>query len=404
MKNLKSISLLLLGIAMLVPMIGVPAACVSVAVGAFAKNSFDNMNLAMLEITPSDLTWNGKEIMSINEAIFETVFSKPDIHAFHSITPGIVAKQQIAYLGLLGLVGASGAVCNPTPDTNNITMSQKFWDPKNITVRFEDCWKDLEQVFFVWSKKVGIKAKDLTNTDYLTFITDRLKDAIEEAKLRFVWFGDTAAAHYSDSPQGVIKNGILLKYWNAIDGLWKQIYAITAATATSNVAITLNAGASYTLQQFTTTDTTNRTAHGILQEMLDQADYRLKDAEDKFFLVTWSIYNQYKKELKSYSAVEASYELVQNGQKMLMFDGVQVIPFTFWDRMIKAYLDNGTKLYQPHRAVLSTKSNLQIGVESEDAFGSMNVFYADYQSLNVSEALWKMDAKVVEDYMLVSAY
>lgn len=389
----------------LIPFVGgvLPAIATTLSV-SLASSLFNGLGIVALVINPSDLSWHGKEIMSINEAIFESVFVNPNINDFHTIVPGIQAKQQIAYLGLLGLVGKSGAACNPEADTNTIPMSEKFWLPADIVVRFEDCWKDLKQVFFVWSKKMGIKAADLTNTDYLNFVQDRLTTGVEEAKIRFTWFGDTAAANFSGSPAGIITDGTSTSYFDAIDGIWKQIFDVVTGTPARLVAIARNANAAYSTQEFATADTTNKVAHAILQGMIDAADFRLKDRDDKMFIVTWSIYNQYKKELKNYSAVESSYELVQDGKKVLMFDGVPVVPFSFWDRTIRTYHDNGTKWYRPHRAVLTTKANLQIGVESESAFGEIGVFYAPFQKLNVSEALWKMDAKLVEDYMFVTAY
>lgn len=360
---------------------------------------------AFLTIDPTDLTWNGKEIRDLNEAIFEQVFVDRPVTDFHTIFTDVKAKQQIAYLGLLGLVGKSGAGCDPSADSGSITMTEKFWDPKDIAVRFEECWKDLKEVFFVWGKNAGIKATDLTSTDYLNFVEFRLADAVEKAKLRITWFGDTDAANYDDSPAGIIKNGTDLAYFNAIDGLWKQIYAIVATTAARKTAISPNAGGNtYANQIFNATDLTNKIAHTTFQAMIDNADERLRDVENKIILCTWSMYNQYKKELKAYSAVESSYRLVQDGSRVLQYDGIDVIPFNFWDRTIKAYLDNGTKYYQPHRALMTTKENLGIATESATAFGEIAVFYDPKSRKNITESLWKMDAKIVEDYMIQVAY
>ena len=47
-------------------------------------------------INPADLTFNGEEIKQLSEAVFESVFNKPDANVFHTFMHGIKAKKQIA--------------------------------------------------------------------------------------------------------------------------------------------------------------------------------------------------------------------------------------------------------------------------------------------------------------------
>lgn len=356
-------------------------------------------------LNPAQLTWNGKEVMALNEAIFESVFVNPAITDFHTIVTGIVAKQQIAYLGLLGLVGKKGQGCDPTSDTATATMTEKFWMPESIQMRLEECWTTYNASFFVWAQNKGVKRADLTNTDVMAFIEERATFALDEAKLRHAWFGDTDAATTVDSPAGIITAGTDLDFFNAIDGFWKQIYAIVAATpAVKAATIAKNAGVSFTAQAFTATDVTNKVIMANMQDVLDNADVRLTDREDKVFIVTKSVYDQYKRELKSYTAVNESYMYNIDGIPTLMFDGVPVRKFSFMDRTIRAYQSNGTTWYQPHRIVLTTKANMQIGVEDEAALSTLDVFYDKRTKNNFIDSAFLMDAKVVENYMISVAY
>lgn len=361
---------------------------------------------AMLSVlNPATITWNGKEVMSLSEAIYTSTFVNPVITDFHTIIPGIVAKQQIAFLGLLGLVGRSGGGCSPTSDTPTAPMTEKFWEPAPITMRIEECYTTYNASFFVWAQNKGVKRADLTNTDVFNFIEERAMTGLEEAKLRHAWFGDVDAAHYSDSPAGIITNSTDLTFFNAIDGFWKQIYGIVASDPIRKAAtITKNAAATYALQKFDATDVTNRVVMSYFRSCLNDADERLSDREDKVFIVTKSVYDQYKSELGSYTAIEASYQLNIDGVKELMFDGVPIRKFSFQDRTIRAYQNNGTKYYQPHRIVLTTKINLQIGVESEEALNQLEIFYFQKDKTNIMDAEWLMDAKVIEDYMISVAY
>ncbi len=386
-----------------------PQAYVAISILSFAGLAF----LALITpkgvfnavLNPAQITWNGKEVMGMNEAVFEAVFVNPSITDFHTLETGIVAKQQIAFMGLLGLVGKSGGGCSPEADTATAPLSEKFWLPAEISMRLEECYTTYEASFFVWAQNMGIKRADLTNTDLMAFIEDRAKTALQEAHLRHAWFGDVDAANYNSSPAGLITNGTDVSFFNAIDGFWKQIYDIVAADSTRKSAtITKNSGATKLLQKFDTTDTTNKVVMGYLSACRTDADTRLSDRDDTIFIVTKSVYDQYLRELKSYTNIEQSFQINMDGKKELMFDGVPVRKFSFWDRTIAAYFDNGTVTYQPHRIVYTVKNNLKIGVENDSAMNELDTFYDKKTKLNIMDALFKMDAKVFEDYLLQVAY
>lgn len=356
-------------------------------------------------INPAQLTFNGKEVMEMSETIMESVYQNPDLNSLHLFVEDIVAKQQIAFLGLLQKITKADPGCNGSAGSSSIPLSEKFWEPTPVKFWLSECATNLEATFWTWGLQKGIKRKDLTGTDFAEFIMERIDTALVEDVLRIAWFNDTDAANYNSSPAGVITNGVDLADYTMIDGFWKKLFAIGTADATKVISISKNAGNSYANQKFTATDVTNKTVHGILQDMLDNADTRLteQDANTQFY-VTKSIYNQYKRELKSYSAIEASFQMVQNGQKVLTFDGVPVVPISFWDRTIKADFDNGTKTYLPHRAVLSVKENLPIGVDGSDTMKTISNFYLPKEETNNWKGGYKIDVQVLQDYLVMMAY
>lgn len=385
----------------------------ALALVAFPMLSVASITLALVTpsgvalgvLNPASIAWNGKEVQAMNEAIFEPIFVNPPINDFCTILPGIVAKQQIAYLGLLSMVGRSGSGCNPESDSPTAPLTEKFWMPSPVTSRIEECYTTYNASFFVWAQNKGVKRADLTNTDVFNFITERFTVALDEAKLRHAWFGDTDAANYNSSPAGKVKNGVSLDLVNAIDGFWKQVFDIVGTTPEiKTAAITKNTGGTYALQKFDGTDTTNKVVMGYLQSCINDADTRLSDSPDAFFIVTKTVYDQYLKELKSFSNTEAAFQLNKDGVKELTYDGIPVRKFSFLDRTIKAIFDNGTVTYLPHRILFTTKANLQIGVESEEAFGSMDSFYYQKGKTNIMDSEWLMDAKVIQDFLLTTCY
>lgn len=358
--------------------------------------------MALIDVT--DLTFNGEEIKAVSEAVFESAFAKPELTKFHSVVNGIVAKKQIAILGRLnGLVGKGTGSCDPSSATNAIVNTEKFWEPAMVSDRFESCWSDLKETFFLYGTKKGIEKYDLTGTDFLNFVEELVSDAIQEAIYRIAWFGDTTAENVVDG--GVITDGTDLAYFNKIDGFWKQIFAIVAgdsARKTTDLA-SRNGQSTFALQAFTATDTTNKVVSNALQNMRFGADYRLREKANLVYVVTQSVADQYERELLAYN-VAFTTERLENGITLLKSGGIEVYSFNLWDRIIRTYYSDGTKYYLPHRAVLVTPENLQVGTEEVTAMSGMDVFNDKKSKKNFIDFAFNIDAKVVLDYEIQVAY
>jgi hypothetical protein len=356
-------------------------------------------------ITAADLTWNGEEVKALSEAIYEGVFPKPEITKFHTIVSGIKAKKQIVLLGALGLVGLKQTGCSITPNSGGITMSEKFWNPEYVGDRFQQCWTDLKESFFIWGLKNGKDKANLDKTDFSNFFSERLEDAMAEMIYRIAWFNDTDASLASDSPAGTVTAGTTIGYFNIIDGFWKQLFAIvTADSARKTTALSSRNGqATFALQAFTADDTTNKVAETCFQNLKYEADFRLREEPGLIIVATQSVVDQYAKELRSRN-IDASFTRIEGGYTSLEFEGIEIIGISLWDRMIRTYFSNGTKYYLPHRAVLTTKENLQIGVEEVGNLSELDPFYDQTTKLFNVDFGFNIDAKVIEDYKVQVAY
>lgn len=352
-------------------------------------------------LNPTDLTFNGREAQSLSDAIFKKSFYKPSLTEFHQIVEGIKAKQQIVFLGLMGLTGKKKTGCQTPEGTGTIPNSEKFWDPVIIAEKFGECWDTIKETFFVWGTKNGISRDDLTDTDFANFLQDRMSDSLLEAIFRVSWFGDKAA---DEAPTGHLTAGTDLDYFNPVDGFWKQLFAIAPNTSSARrVEIARNAQSSYTAQAFTNTDTQNMVATNILAAMKYNADYRLRDQQNLVYIATQSLTDQYVKELRS-QQLDASFTRIESGYQAVMFEGIPVIPVNFFDRYIAEYFDNGTKLYNPHRAVLTTTDNLAIGVESIGNLTELDAWFSRDDRKYYVEFSVNLDAKVLEDELVQVAY
>ena len=354
-------------------------------------------------INPADLTFNGEEIKQLSEAVFESVFNKPDANVFHTFTPGIKAKKQIALLGRIeGLTGKGDGSCNPVSNDNTIGMSEKFWDPSTVSNRLTECWDNLKESFFIYGTRCGIAQTDLTSTDFWMFLQERMTDTLIEEVYRIAWFSDTAAAVV---PGGNLTAGTDPDYFNKLDGFWKQLFAIVTADADRRTLgiDSRNGQGTFATQEFDATDTANRVVTNTLQNMRYGSDFRLRGKEGLQYIVTQSVADQYERELTD-ANISFTTERLENGMTMLRSGGIEVIGFQFWDRIIRTYESDGTVWYLPHRALLTVKTNTQIGTCEVANLSEMDSIYDPVTKLNHLDTQYDIDAKIIEDYLVQLAY
>jgi hypothetical protein len=350
----------------------------------------------------STVSFNGKEVMSLREAFYQAVFQNPTIDQFHTVVNGIKANQQMLFLGQYGLTGKKITSCDTTPSTTSIPTAEKFWQPQYIGDRIEECYTDLLSTFFVWGLKNGVQKPDLTNTDFALFLEERFSLAAYETALRLAWLGNTAADIVTNG--GYLANSVDKGYFNVLNGFWQQALTVAAGDASKHIAVANNAGASYSAQAFTAADTTNKVVTTMFEDMIYGADLRLRGAKDKIIIATQSVVDQYARERKAASNIELAYERTESGIDTFKIDGIEVIPFQFLDRHIRQYEDNGTKWNQPHRALFSTKSNLQIGTEETSNLSELDPFYDKPSKKYIVDYAYNLDAKIAEDYLTMVAY
>lgn len=348
------------------------------------------------------------DVASIKEGVFKGVYNKPALSQFHGVRTGIKGQTRIPIMGLFdGLLGSIKSDCDVTADSGTISVSEKTWTPKYVSGRIEMCYEDLMGTFWQWMSANGLSKENFGNTEFGLYAQEILKDALYEMVLRLGWFGDTALVAGTNNS---ISAGNA-KYFTPINGLWKQLVAIAVADTTKRVTIARNTQVTDVLQRFTSAETTAGIVTGYFTDAHRYADQRLKDRKpsEKIIVCTDSIAEQYKAERKVASGIDLAYNRVENGIDTLNFDGIEVVPFAFLDRMIKAYYRDATNAYSinPHRFILTTKgamANLLIGTEETSNLSELEadyskrdkVWYADYGTM--------IDAKVANDDAVMVGY
>lgn len=330
----------------------------------------------------------GKVIQAISELIMEETIQGVDINAIHTVFPDIVAKTEVGFVGDGGMVGVAGQGCDPTPQDWSIATRKLNWAPKIWEILLEECWTELENAATVYSLRTGVDIPDFTDTDYMNIVIEVLKKSMMDFWWRLFWFSDTAAKNVTDG--GIITDGVALKYFTIIDGLWKQIISQATTNVKQRAAtISENTGATYTAQELNPAN-----VKGYLSKVVFGAPLKLRNMSDRFILVTQSVYDAYTQSLQDACCLESSRIALINGMEALKYNGIPVIAMPVWDKMITAYEDTGTKLNNPHRILFTAKSVLGVGVDRMDSFDKFRIWY-DPNSRKVKiEAMGRADAKL----------
>jgi hypothetical protein len=393
---MKKLITYLLGIVV-VALLVIPAKVFGIGLAAKATTAF------MFNFSTVD--FSDEEVRDMAEMILDEAMDQPEITQFHTVIQGLIANKQIVYAGLLEKITKKNEGCGTGATSKEIELRQKKWTPEKVKIWLQLCADELDQSLLIYAKNKGIKVDDLTDTQIAEFIIDRMKSAMITDLFRIVWFNDTDHSNVNASGgTNLITDTVDVSDYNIIDGFWKQIFAIAAATPARRVDISAyNGQATAALQDSTLEASDGVAAANIFRDIIKKAHPKLKGAKDKVIIATQSLVDAYADYLESKS-VPASYDKIEGGYSVLKRRGVTIIGWNFWDDTIRADFDNGTTYNLPHRAVLTTPKNLQVGIDDAGAPTEVEMWYNQDEEQNNFRSKYKIDAKIAVDYMVQVAY
>ena len=348
------------------------------------------------------LTINAEEAAEVSKLIFEAVITGGALEEYHEIETGIQHKTQIPFIGNLGLVGKKITGCDRGENPNQIPLTEKFWDPVLIGDRIKHCATDVNALLKLFRKAQRVNPDFFDRIDGEEFgvIVAKVQQAMVKMLNRLVWFADTSAANVSED--GIISDAVDVAYFNQLNGLFKQIFAEIPTTAANYVAIGKNAGATYAEQELAP-----NTALGIFRQMHTKIDARffeaIEDGAMPEILVTRALYQNYMDQLEDKSLVFTLSE-TKDGMNALSYRGIPIKVRHDWDNNIKSYQSDGTRDHLPHRALLTLKENIPVGVLSIDDLNTIRSWYEQKDTANYIDFDLKIDAKFLLGYLAVAAY
>jgi len=329
------------------------------------------------------------------EFISEPFFKDMEEMRLTTFEDDILGKRQLAFSNNYGKGGKADTGCGLDFE-GSLTFKQKFWDPVPIKDPKEQCWNDLFPSLIQYANKGGVARKDLTQNDiFMALQSMRLKDQLVKDVHRRMWFSDTSFV------DGDFTNGATDKvFYNIYNGLWQQIFESVDASESFNSPITENGEATIPAQLALAADR----AFLVFIAMVEGADTRLTDQGDQVIGVTKTLYDNFASFLESKDTFN-SFSRIEDGFTTLNFRGIPIVRMASWDRHIQADFKTGAPVYDlPHRALLTSKQNLHMGVDRSRSLTDIEQWYDRDQELWKSKSSTMEDAKLIHGFMTATAY
>ena len=358
---------------------------------------------AVLDLT--GLTLTAKESSDFQKFVVERVFSRPELKKLHGVFTGVTMKEQIVLASQLSKTGLKGdSTCTRKTSGAKSTLTQKYAEPIGIEDTIIHCQAEVSGLFKAYYDKIKSYREryEIEGTDEEVFLSILLVEAIQATIYRAAWLGNATVPTAAAAVAGLVAAGNA-KFYNYFNGIWEQVFTAVIATTIKKYKITENDGVTPAAQL---TLAAGRSIE-IFEEILLLADPRLKAEPTAQFYVTNAIFENYRQYLQS-KGENFSIGYTMDGLPTLKWNGKEVVSMeTVFEIDLHAdFVDNTTNeaLYLPNRVLFTIPANIPIMTLNENDFTALEAWYERKDRTFYMSYGFSLDAKVLEEGMIVAAY
>lgn len=241
---------------------------------------------------------------------------------------------------------------------------------------------------------------DLTGTEYTDYIlAPRLELAIRKMLMRYAWFGDKAADTVTEG--GNLLDSIDPAYFTLVDGFWKRLFTLAAATPDRRTTCAANAAATFAEQK--TAMRQNYAAVDFLDALISDASTVLRQANGQLIYITQALKDALDADLKrNNKGSELQWTALFDGITETNYNGVQMIAIPFLDEIIKGCetVSGGKAWNKPYRALYTIKDDLLVGMESESEVADIQVWFNKDEQMNKILSKDKIGTLIADDNLV----
>ena len=342
-----------------------------------------------------------KDVTDLKELIPLSIDQDEDYQKFTALKK-VKNGDPVAFIGDGDDVGIAGSGCDPTYQEYGVANSQKRWELGDWQIPLKICYESLQGTIAEYTLKTGTQVGDLTSTEFLTYI---LRPALERQMKRMIWrfgwFGNKTASLAAEG--GVLTAGTKKELFTTCNGLFTRIFAQCAKNPSQLTAIAANAEKTYAEQKAAILK--EGVATGIFDTMLMDADSRITADDGAVILVTKSLADALTFDIKKTYKTIMPWEKVFEGVDVAQYNGVTIARISLWDRMIKAYENDGIKLNKPFRAVYANvQKELQTGTDADGLISDLDIWFDKKERRNYIYSTGRIGTQILEDDMFHAAY
>lgn len=349
-------------------------------------------------INIENLTLNPKEVEDVRAFIKELVLDTPEFQDVMTVVDRVKMKQQLVFINKDGLAGkAATGTCERVDADELASLSQKYFDPKDIEIFYELCTKTLNEngLFKPLFDKVNTYREkyDIEGTDFAIMVADIVKEAIIDSVWRLAFYGDEDVVASTAGTAG-LKSSDNIGYFSPVDGFWKQIFDSADVKRVDISSI-----------QATEMPTAAQ-CYKAINDVYRNADARLRQATNAVMMVSDQLFEG----LIDYFQTESiafTLDITMNGMKSVMWKGVKVINFGFCFDKYNAFFETDSTSNDPylqHRIIMSVPGNLQIGTLDAEGIDSLDVFYDRGDRKLKIDAGYTISPVILDEKMVSVAY
>ena len=281
----------------------------------------------------ANLTPDDGAVKDLKRLIFLAVTDPESLGKIFNFLPKQKHGEKVGFIGEFGMVGKASQGCNPTFGTSVIATSEKEWDIHEWEVAEKICYKDLEGTVAQVAMRTKTNIADLTGTEYTDYIlAPRLELAIRKMLMRYAWFGDKAADTVTDG--GNLLDSIDPAYFTLVDGFWKRLFTLAAATPDRRTTCAANAATTFAEQKAAMRQ--NYAAVDFLDALISDASTVLRQANGQLIYITQALKDALDADLKrNNKGSELQWTALFDGITETNYNGVQMLAIPFLDEIIK---------------------------------------------------------------------
>jgi hypothetical protein len=245
--------------------------------------------------------------------LFKPVFFDGSLTDIFDMMVLVNNKQKIGYVGAMDNLLQKNAGCGWNPK-GSLSIFERCVNVNEVKINNELCYDEFRNTLMKQLLKAGTQSYNLEGTAIMDILMTRVQQGLRKQLMNLAFFGDEAS----------IDDDI-----NLVDGMWTVyipdlVLNNLVPYVNSNSGVPLSAGDGIDL----------------LTAVWENASNVLKATPEaqKVFLVSTNVYFQYLKDLENNGTSSAAHlQLLQNGQTILTFRGIEVKPMYDWASLAQSY-------------------------------------------------------------------